>query len=88
MMIAFAIQRARTRNLIVKVLPKQLNRIYNTQKDIFSSTDVQIQALSIEHKPYKESVLESIDKDVSIFVRAAGFGMASTGCFYFAFSST
>ena len=51
-------------------------------------TDVQLKAQPIEHKPYKESVLEFIDKDVSIFVRAAGLGMASTGCFYFAFSFT
>ena len=68
-------------------MPEQFNRIYNSQK-IFLATVAQFQAPPIEHKPYKESVLEFIDKDVSIFVRAAGWGMASTGCFYFAFSST
>ena len=83
-MIAFAIQK----NPIAETSTEHFNSIYSLQKDIFLLTDVQLKAQPIEHKPYKESVLEFIDKDVSIFVRAAGWGMASTGCFYFAFSST
>ena len=57
------------------------------KKDITSSADVQFQAQPIEHKPHKQSIFETVDKDVSVFIRAAGWSKEK-GNFYLVFSSS
>ena len=83
--IAFAIQCALTRNPVTESVPVPLDNNYESEKDVTSSADVQFQAQPIEHKPYKKSIFETVDKDVSIFIRAAGWIKKGNGNFYFVF---
>ena len=86
--LAFAIQCALTRHPITKSVPVPLDNIYDSKKDITSKADVQFQAQAIEHKPYKQSIFDPSDKDVSVFIRAAGWMMKEDGNFYLVFSSS
>ena len=89
MMIAFAIQCARRSNPIAESLADQSNSIYNPQTDPFSSANKQFQAQPLEHKPHRESIFDSTDdKNVSAFLRGAGWGMKGRGCFFLIFNAS
>ena len=64
-----------TRFPITESVPVSLDNIYDSKKDITSSADVQIQAQPIEHKPYKQSIFDTKDKDFSVFIRVAGWSL-------------
>ena len=61
--------------------------IYDSKKDITSSADVQFQAQPIEFKPHKPSIFDAVDKDMSVFIRAAGWNKVR-GEFYLVFNSS
>ena len=58
--LAFAIQCALTRHPITKSVPVSLDNIYDSTKDVTSSADGQFQAQPIEHKPYKQSIFDTV----------------------------
>ena len=61
---------------------------HRLKKDITSSADVQIQAQPTEHKPYKQSIFDTVDKDVSVFIRATGWATQADGNFHLVFDSS
>ena len=58
--LAFAVQYALTRHPIAESVPVSLDNIYDSKKDVTSSADVQFQAQPIEHKPYKQSIFDTV----------------------------
>ena len=86
--LAFAIQCALTRHPITESVPVSLDNIYDSKKDVTSSADVQFQAQPIEHKPYKQSIFDTVDKDVSVFIRVAGWSLNGIGNFCLVFNSS
>ena len=85
--LAFVIQCALTRQPITSSVTRLLHNIYDSKKDVTSLIDAQFQAQPIEHKPYKQSIFETFDNDVSLFIRAAGWIYGKDGCFYIIFNS-
>ena len=86
--LAFAIQCALTRHPITESVPVSLDNIYDSKKDVTSSADVQFQAQPIEHRPYKQSIFDTVDEDVAVFIRATGWYMKGNGRLYLVFNSS